>query len=209
MQTPGKFITLEGGEGVGKTTNLAFIRDWLEGQGVDLVVTREPGGTPLSEAVRALLLDNAYQGMDVTAELLLVFAARAEHINRLIRPALARGQWVLSDRFTDASFAYQGAGREMGEDRIAWLEHFVQDGFGPDLTLLLDVDPVVGMQRVDARAERDRFENEQQAFFERVRSGYLARAEAEPSRFAVINAGQSLDAVQQDIAQALRAAMHA
>ena len=209
MQTPGKFITLEGGEGVGKTTNLAFIRDWLEGHGVDLVVTREPGGTPLSEAVRALLLDNAYQGMDVTAELLLVFAARAEHINRLIRPALARGQWVLSDRFTDASFAYQGAGREMGEDRIAWLEHFVQDGFGPDLTLLLDVDPVVGMQRVDARAERDRFENEQQAFFERVRSGYLARAEAEPSRFAVINAGQSLDAVQQDIAQALREAMHA
>ena len=209
MLTPGKFITLEGGEGVGKTTNLAFIRDWLEAQGVDLVVTREPGGTPLSEAVRALLLDNAYQGMDATAELLLVFAARAEHINRLIRPALARGQWVLSDRFTDASFAYQGAGREMGEDRIAQLEHFVQDGFGPDLTLLLDVDPAVGMQRVDARAERDRFENEQQAFFERVRSGYLARAEAEPKRFAVIDAGQSLDAVQQDITQALREAMHA
>lgn len=208
MGKPGKFITLEGGEGVGKTTNLAFIQAWLEARGIELVVTREPGGTPLSEAVRALLLDNTYKGMDPTAELLLVFAARAEHINRFIRPALARGQWVLSDRFTDASFAYQGAGRQMGEAPIAQLEQLVQQGFGPDLTLLLDVDTTVGMQRVDSRAERDRFENEQQAFFERVREGYLARAAAEPERFAVIDAGQALEAVQSNIARALEAALH-
>ncbi|MDO6459891.1 dTMP kinase [Granulosicoccaceae sp. 1_MG-2023] len=203
MAQRGKFITLEGGEGVGKTTNLAFIRQWLEARGTDLMLTREPGGTPLSEALRSLLLDNAYKGMDSTAELLMVFAARAEHLNKRILPALDAGQWVLCDRFTDASYAYQGHGRRMGRQRIAVLEKLVQGDLRPDLTLLLDVDPQTGLQRVDARAARDRFENEQLSFFQRVREGYLARAQAEPERFAVIDAAQPLAAVQKDIAAAL------
>lgn len=201
--TLGKFLTLEGGEGVGKTTNLAFIKTYLEERGIDLLVTREPGGTPLAESVREILLDKSYKGMNSDAELLLVFAARAEHINAKILPALNAGRWVLSDRFTDASFAYQGSGRELGFSRIEMLEQFVQKGFQPDMTLLLDADVELGMSRVEQRDQKDRFESEQMDFFNRVRSGYLRRAEEDPTRMKVINAMLPLEGVQQLIAEQL------
>lgn len=197
--TLGKFLTLEGGEGVGKTTNLAFIKSYLEEHGIDLLLTREPGGTPLAEAVRQLLLDKSYKGMNSDAELLLVFAARAEHINTKILPALEAGQWVLSDRFTDASFAYQGSGRELGFSRIELLERFVQKGFQPDMTLLLDADVELGMSRVEQRDEKDRFESEHMDFFNRVRAGYLRRAKEDPHRMKVINARLPLVGVQKQI----------
>ena len=199
----GKFITLEGGEGVGKTTNLAFIQQYLEMQGVRLLVTREPGGTPLGESVRALLLDKQYKGMHPDAELLLVFAARAEHVRNRIEPALEAGYWVLSDRFTDASFAYQGEGRDMGFKRIAELERFVLDDFSPDLTLFLDADIEIGMSRVEQRADKDRFENEDTVFFRKVQAGYRRRAADNPGRMKVINAAQSLEMVQAEIRQRL------
>lgn len=197
--TLGKFLTLEGGEGVGKTTNLAFIKSYLEEHGIDMLLTREPGGTPLAEAVRQLLLDKSYKGMNSDAELLLVFAARAEHINTKILPALEAGQWVLSDRFTDASFAYQGSGRELGFSRIELLERFVQKGFQPDMTLLLDADVELGMSRVEQRDEKDRFESEHMDFFNRVRAGYLRRAKEDPHRMKVINARLPLVGVQKQI----------
>lgn len=196
---PGKFLTLEGGEGVGKTTNVAFIKHYLESHGIDLMLTREPGGTPLAEAVRELLLNKSYKGMNSDAELLLVFAARAEHLNRKILPAMKAGQWVLSDRFTDASFAYQGRGRELGFERIELLEKFVQKGFQPDMTLLLDADVALGMSRVEQRDEKDRFESEQMDFFNRVREGYLARASKDPNRMKIINAALPLEGVQKQI----------
>lgn len=196
---PGKFLTLEGGEGVGKTTNVAFIKHYLESHGIDLMLTREPGGTPLAEAVRELLLNKSYNGMNSDAELLLVFAARAEHLNRKILPAMKTGQWVLSDRFTDASFAYQGRGRELGFERIELLEKFVQKGFQPDMTLLLDADVALGMSRVEQRDEKDRFESEQMDFFNRVREGYLARASKDPNRMKIINAALPLEGVQKQI----------
>ena len=201
--TPGKFLTLEGGEGVGKTTNLTFIQQYLEERGINLVLTREPGGTPLSESVRDLLLDKSYKGMNSDAELLLVFAARAEHINAKILPALMAGQWVLSDRFTDASFAYQGNGRQLGFSRIEMLEQFVQKGFQPDMTLLLDADVELGMSRVEQRDEKDRFESEQMDFFNRVRSGYLQRAEQDPTRMKVIDAMLPIEGVQKQIKERL------
>lgn len=197
--TPGKFLTLEGGEGVGKTTNLAFIKNYLEERGIDLLLTREPGGTPLAESVRELLLDKSYKGMNSDAELLLVFAARAEHLSTKILPALNAGRWVLSDRFTDASFAYQGGGRELGFSRIEILEQFVQKGFQPDMTLLLDADVELGMSRVEQRDEKDRFESEQMDFFNRVRAGYLRRAKEDPNRMKVINAMLPLMGVQKQI----------
>ncbi|MCB1756751.1 MAG: dTMP kinase [Gammaproteobacteria bacterium] len=196
----GRFITLEGGEGVGKTTNMAFIEGYLTERGIDVLVTREPGGTPLSEAIREMLLDKQYKGMHADTELLLMFAARAEHIHRKILPALQQGTWVLSDRFTDASFAYQGAGRELGFARIEILEAYVQNGFQPDLTLLLDAEVELGMERVDQRAEKDRFENEQLAFFRRVRQGYLQRASEHPERLKLVNAMQTLSEVQAELA---------
>ncbi len=201
--TPGKFLTLEGGEGVGKTTNLAFIKNNLEQRGIDLLLTREPGGTPLAESIRELLLDKSHKGMNSDAELLLVFAARAEHINAKIIPALNAGLWVLSDRFTDASFAYQGSGREVGFSRIEMLEQFVQKGFQPDLTLLLDADVELGMSRVEQRDQKDRFESEQMGFFKRVRSGYLRRAKEDPARVKIVNAMLPLEGVQQLIAEQL------
>lgn len=195
----GKFLTLEGGEGVGKTTNVAFIKRYLESRGIDVLHTREPGGTPLAEAVRELLLNKSYRGMNSDAELLLVFAARAEHINAKILPAINAGQWVLSDRFTDASFAYQGGGRELGFERIEYLEQFVQKGFQPDMTLLLDADVKLGMSRVEQRDEKDRFESEQMSFFNRVREGYLTRAKQDPNRMKIIDAELPLDGVQKQI----------
>lgn len=199
----GKFLTIEGTEGVGKSTNLAFVRDWLHAKGIDVVVTREPGGTPLAEEIRTLLLAKRAEAVDETAELLLVFAARAQHIAQVIKPALARGAWVLSDRFTDATFAYQGGGRGLRIDTIAQLESLVQGELRPDLTLVLDIDVELGLKRARQRGELDRFESETIGFFERVRAAYQARAHARPDHYAVINAGQDLVAVQKDIERVL------
>lgn len=196
----GKFITLEGTEGVGKSTNLAFIETALLAKGVDVLVTREPGGTPLAEELRELLLANRDEPFDATAELLTIFAARAQHLHQVIVPALKRGCWVLCDRFTDATFAYQGYGRGLSLNNIAQLENIVQQGVHPDHTFLLDIDVKDGLARAEARATLDRFEREEVAFFERVRDGYHARVNAAPERYFVIDAGQTLDKVQSDIA---------
>jgi len=174
---PGKFITLEGVDGAGKSTHLGFVADWLRRQGREVVVTREPGGTPLGETLRELLL---HREMDADTELLLMFAARQEHLAGLILPALARGAWVVSDDFTDASYAYQCGGRGIPADRIATLEAWVQRGFVPDLTLLFDVPPDVAETRWAAARTADRFEREASGFFSRVRNAYLDRARAEP-----------------------------
>jgi len=199
----GKFITVEGIEGVGKTTNIEFIHQQLLTSGKDVVVTREPGGTPLGEAIRGLLLDPEYTGMDSTCELQLMFAARAEHLARVIRPALQQGQWVLCDRFTDATYAYQGGGRGIDKTIIARLEELVQGDFRPDLTLLLDVPVEVGLARAGQRGGLDRFEQEKRAFFERVRAAYLDMAREHPQRYRVIDAGQPLQQVQQALAAQL------
>jgi dTMP kinase len=199
----GLFLTVEGSEGVGKSTNIALIERLLSEKGIDYIKTREPGGTPLAEAVRELLLSKDYDALDAKAELLLVFAARAQHLARVILPALAQGQWVVCDRFTDATFAYQGGGRSLDVDMIKALEVMVQQGLAPDVTLLLDIDVRTGLERARGRAELDRFESESIAFFERVRAAYLERAAADPRRFITIDAGQTLEAVQKDIAEAL------
>lgn len=201
----GRFITVEGGEGVGKTTNLEYIRRALEAAGLRVRVTREPGGTPLAEQVRGLLLDPLNKGMSADCELLLVFAARAEHLERVIRPALAAGEWVLCDRFTDATYAYQGGGRGLSQTRILELETMIQGDLRPDLTLLLDVPVALGLSRAGERGALDRFEQEQADFFERVRQAYLQRAASEPQRFRVIDASRSLAEVQTQIDQALQA----
>lgn len=202
----GRFITLEGGEGVGKSTNLELVCSFLEKRGVEVVRTREPGGTPRSEAIRALLLDPAQEEpLSDEAELLLVFAARAQHLERKIRPALARGAWVVCDRFTDATFAYQGGGRGIDTAHIATLETLVQQGLQPDLTLLLDMPVDAAQQRVTARGgERDRFERERGDFFAAVRQAYLQRAAAAPQRFALIDAAQPLPTVQASIQACLQ-----
>jgi dTMP kinase len=200
----GKFLTIEGTEGVGKSTNLAFVRDWLEAQGIEVVVTREPGGTPLAEEIRGLLLAKRTEAVDETAELLLVFAARAQHIAHVIEPALARGAWVLSDRFTDATYAYQGGGRGLSIDTIAQLEHLVQGDLRPDLTLILDIEVALGLSRARQRGELDRFESEAISFFERVRAAYKARVDESPQRYALIDAGQELAAVQSAITDILK-----
>lgn len=196
----GIFLTLEGVEGGGKTTNLHFIKTWLKQAGVDVLCTREPGGTPLAEELRSLLVAERAEEVDAHAELLMVFAARAQHLKRVILPALERGRWVLCDRFTDATFAYQGGGRGLPLATIKQLEDMVQGGCQPDKTLYLDLDVRVGLARARKRAALDRFETEDVAFFERVRAGYLARIKGDPERFAVIDASQSLHDVQQAIA---------
>lgn len=195
----GKFITVEGGEGAGKSTQLAYVRQRIEAAGIPLRVTREPGGTPLAEAIRELLLDHNNTAMASDTELLLMFAARAQHLAELIQPALAQGEWVLCDRFTDSTYAYQGGGRGIDPRRIALLEDWVQGTFRPHLTLLLDVPVEVGMARAQARGELDRFEREQKAFFINVRNAYLARAEQEPQRFRVLDASRSIEEVQVQI----------
>lgn len=198
-QRRGRFITVEGGEGAGKSTNLALIEQCLREAGIDLVVTREPGGTPLGEEIRALLLEHRPEPMCHAAELLLIFAARAEHLHKVIRPALQAGQWVVCDRFTDATYAYQGAGRGMGEEPVAHLEQWVQGSLRPDVTLLFDVPVAVGMTRAGKRGAADRFESEAQTFFEAVRSVYLQRAERNPHKYRVIDAAQALERVQQQV----------
>lgn len=209
MSKRGRFITLEGGEGVGKSTNVGFVAECLEAQGLEVVRTREPGGTVRGEAIRALLLDPVPQEpLHVDAELLLMFAARAQHLAEKILPALTRGAWVVCDRFTDATFAYQGGGRGIAKERITVLENFVQQGLSPDLTLLLDMPKEAARQRLESRLrdrheQLDRFEQEQADFFQAVRDGYLARAEEAPERFAVIDAQYTLDKVQSQIRQVL------
>lgn len=200
----GRFITIEGIEGVGKSSNLAFIRDWIESMGIEVVVTREPGGTPLAEEIRELLLSPRNEVVDETSELLLVFAARAQHLNTRILPAIERGAWVLSDRFTDATYAYQGGGRGLNKALIEQLEELVQKSVRPDLTFLLDVPVEIGLARARSRSEPDRFEAEQSAFFERVRNAYLERAALQPERFAIIDASPSLSEVQKQIAVVLK-----
>lgn len=200
----GRFITLEGGEGAGKSSNLAWLADRLRDAGLMVTVTREPGGTELAERIRTLLLDPGAEAMADSTELLLVFAARAQHLKTLIRPALARGEWVLCDRFMDATWAYQGAGRGLDSNAIMVLESLVLDGLTPDRTLLFDVPVEQGLARAGKRSRPDRIEREAMAFFERVRQCYLERATAEPERFRVIDAGANLDRVRAELEIHLR-----
>jgi dTMP kinase len=195
----GRLITLEGVEGAGKSTNLAYLERLLSAAGRPPLLTREPGGTELGEAVRDLLLGHRHAGMGSDSELLLMFAARAENLAKRVRPALAKGQWVLCDRFTDASYAYQGGGRGISPARIRVLEQWVHADLQPDLTLLLDLPVEQGLERAVRRSHPDRFEAEKRAFFERVRRVYLERARAEPKRIRVIDARSSLETVQSQL----------
>ena len=192
----GKFITLEGVDGAGKSTHLDFIAGWLRQSGHEVVVTREPGGTPLGESLRDLLLN---RDMDADTELLLMFAARQAHLSQLILPSLARGAWVVSDRFTDASYAYQCGGRGIAQARVEALETWVQQGFQPDLTLLFDVHADIAAARRCAARIADRFEQQASAFFERVQAAYLARAEADPGRIRVVDASPTIPLIQQNL----------
>jgi len=203
-QTQGKFLTIEGTEGVGKSTNVEFIQSYLKEQGIDLISTREPGGTPLAEEIREVLLNNRDEKMDETAELLLVFAARAQHLQTVILPALEQGKWVLCDRFTDATYAYQGGGRGLDTQLIELLEQQIQGDVRPDLTLLLDIDVTIGLARAGQRGELDRFENERVDFFERVRQAYLVRASTQPQRYGIVDASQPLSEVQRQIVACLQ-----
>lgn len=195
----GAFITVEGGEGVGKSTNIAVIEQWLSDAGIACRLTREPGGTPLAEAVRGLLLDVRDEAVAPMTELLLIFAARAQHVAEVIRPALSRGEWVVCDRFTDATYAYQGGGRQLPAEWVAQLEVLVQDELRPDLTFLLDAPVDLGLARAGARGELDRFEQERFEFFQRVRQSYLNRARLEPDRFRVIDTARPLVEIAEDI----------
>lgn len=199
-----RLVTLEGGEGAGKSTVMAALRSFLAASGDDVVCTHEPGGTPLAQLIRGLLLSRDHEAPSAETELLLMFAARAQHVRETIGPALERGAWVLSDRFTDASYAYQGGGRGLDPRLIAELERVVV-GVRPGLTLLLDVPVAVGRERASGRGLADRIESEQDAFFERVHDTYLARAAAEPERFRVIDATQSPEAVAAEAVAHLQA----
>ena len=195
----GRFITFEGGEGVGKSTQIARLAEWLRARGREVVLTREPGGTPRAESLRRILLERGEEPMPESCELLLMFAARATHLGNLVRPALARGAWVLCDRFTDATYAYQGGGRGVAEHRIDLLADLVHGGFEPDLTLLLDAPVATGLARAHLRNGRhgpDRFETEQHEFFERVRAAYLDRARRYPARIRVLDAAASVESVE-------------
>jgi dTMP kinase len=191
----GKFITLEGIDGAGKSTHVGTVGDLLRARGRDVVLTREPGGTPLGEKLRAVLLS---QTMNIDTECLLMFAARREHIARVIAPALARGQWVVSDRFTDATYAYQGAGGGIPKDRIAILERWVNGELRPDLTLVFDVPVELAVARLSG-IRSDRFESENRGYFERVRAGYLERAAAEPHRLHVIDGRKTVAEVKKEV----------
>jgi len=197
--TKGRFITVEGSEGVGKSTNMAFIESWLKEAGKELVITREPGGTELGEKLRTVLLDAKEQSMSDDTELLLMFAVRAQHLYEVIQPALDAGKWVLCDRFTDSTYAYQGGGRGIELSRIAQLEQWVQGDRRPDMTLILDLPIDVGLERAGKRSAPDRFELEKHDFFNKVRETYLTRAAANPERYEVIDASPSIADVQHSI----------
>ncbi len=196
---PGKFITLEGGEGVGKSSNVDFISQYLMEKGKSVVKTREPGGTDLGERIRELLLDVNGEEISQKAELLLIFAARAQHLEQQILPAIEAGQWVVCDRFTDASYAYQGGGRGIADKEIEILEQWVQQSYKPDLTLLLDAPAEIGLGRAGRRGSLDRFELEENDFFERVRNHYLSLAQQFPNRIKRVDASQPLHVVQREI----------
>lgn len=199
MSARGLFVTVEGGEGVGKSTNLVFLKNYLSNNGIEVVITREPGGTHLGEEIRELLLQVRREQVDAMAELLLIFAARAQHIRELIEPALAAGKWVLCDRFTDATYAYQCGGRGVELKTVGRLEELVQGNLRPDYTVLLDVAVEIGMDRARGRGDLDRFEQETLDFFERVRSSYLEQAKNSNGRYRLIDAGRSLDEVQREL----------
>jgi dTMP kinase len=206
--SPGRFLTIEGIEGVGKTTQVARLSESLSGRGIAHVVTREPGGTPLAEKIREIVLKSGDEVLPPTAELLLMFAARAVHLTNHIEPHLRAGRWVVCDRFTDATYAYQGGGRRLGKDNIRQLEAMVQGARRPDLTVLLDAPVEQALRRArqrNAGAVSDRFESERAEFFERVRDAYRARAAAEPNRIAAIDASQSADWVAAQILKLLEA----
>ena len=197
--TKAQFITVEGTEGVGKSTNMAFIEDWLKKAGKEYIVTREPGGTELGEKLRAVLLNAKEQSMCDDTELLLMFAARAQHLHEVIQPALDAGKWVLCDRFTDSTYAYQGGGRGIDMSRIGLLEQWVQGDLRPDMTLILDLPIDVGLERAGKRSAPDRFELEKHDFFNKVRDTYLSRAAANPERYSIIDASPSISEVQLSI----------
>ena len=200
----GFFITLEGIEGAGKTTLINFIEDLLINAGHDVVKTREPGGTAIGEQIREILLKNENYTLTYDTELLLVFSARAQHIQEVILPALSSGKIILCDRFTDASYAYQGGGRGIGTSRINLLEKWVHEDLRPNLTLLFDLDVSIGMQRTKKRSDADRFEREEINFFEKIRNTYLERAKNEPQRFRIINSASSLESVKEQIITILK-----
>lgn len=208
MISRGQFITFEGTEGVGKSTQLANAADALKALGVDYIVTREPGGTPMAESIRELLLAPRDEPVNDMTELLLMFAARAQHLHTRILPELEAGRWVLCDRFTDATFAYQGGGRGVPAERIAQLENLVQGSFRPDQVILLDAPVETGMTRARHRGELDRFEQEAVAFFERIRQTYLERAAAAPGRYHIVDAAQPLEAVSRDVTSLVQGLVH-
>jgi dTMP kinase len=203
MMSKGTFITVEGIEGVGKSTNIEFLSRLIESAGHTVFCTREPGGTPMAEAIRELLLEHGHEPVPDVAELLLFFAARSLHLQNAIRPALDRGDWVVCDRFTDASRAYQGSGRGLSMEMINHLADWVQDGLEPQLTILLDAPAAVGMARAGARGRSDRLESEQASFYTRVRNGYLDLAAAYPERFHVVDASRPIVEVQASITHAM------
>jgi dTMP kinase len=198
------FLTVEGVEGVGKSTNIETIRDFLSSQNIDYILTREPGGTVVAEQIRELLLAvNENDPLCELSELLLVFAARAQHLEKVIKPALTQGKWVICDRFTDATYAYQGGGRGLNRSTISELESLVQGELRPDLTIILDLDPRIGLRRVSARGELDRFELEKLEFFDKVRQTYLDIAAADPQRYVVIDAARDLETVKSNLVEVL------
>ena len=196
---PAKFITVEGIEGVGKSTNIDVVRATLEKNNISHILTREPGGTLLAESVRDLLLKNHEEDVNDLTELLLIFAARSQHLSQVIKPALEKGVWVVCDRFTDATYAYQGGGRGIDMAAISFLENLIQGRLRPDLTLLLDLEPQIGLSRAANRGELDRFEQQKLEFFDRVRNVYLQRATDEPERFKTIDAGKPLEEVKAQV----------
>jgi dTMP kinase len=203
LEPAARFISIEGGEGAGKSSCIEYIKQRLAAAGIDCIVTREPGGTPMAEDIRQLLLAHRDETVDPYTELLLVFAARRQHVENVIRPALKAGQWVICDRFTDASFAYQGAGRGLDTEFISQLKHAVHGDLNPHMTLLFDLDIAIGMARAGKRADFDRIETEAMSFFERVRQGYLAQAQAEPQRYRVVDAAQSITQVEHQVSDFL------
>jgi dTMP kinase len=203
MIVRGRFIVFEGGEGAGKSTQARAVRDALEARGRRTLLTREPGGSPLAEAIRGLVLGNWPEGIDAVTEVLLIFAARAAHLRTTILPALEAGVDVICDRFVDASYAYQGAGRGLDQQRIGELERLVLGDLRPDLVIVLDVDPKLGVERIVARGGNNRFDSETAEFMQRVRAAYLQRAAEDPSRHVVINAARSFDQVHRDLLQLL------